>query len=843
MRKRKRDREVLRKLERVGKRVAKLVLSEREPYLEIPMRTLSNTIWDSERRMLILGPRKARRKFFDLNESRKFMQTLLMLSLIIKARREGDYPTIRDLYYMGKHTIEYRDHLGKLRREETWRDQRESNSVIQDIEVLTGLLREQMGIMHDTKGKIVGNIVVRSKGYLIDCSKMGSGAYAIPPNPDSLEIVKVNAKYVLVIEKDAIFERLNEEEFWRRENCILITGKGQPDRSTRRMVRRLWEEYGLPTYVLTDCDSVTPDEVVVVRDRVTKRVRIEPIGELARGLVNELLEKELIEVPWEVLAWDPATDRIEWRSVKYLYRHKVNREILRLRTRGRGTIRVTPDHSLFVWRNGKVEIMPAKNIKPGDYIVVSKKLPLLWNGPYQRLRLTEALNYLKTTKSGQQMVLVLRGGSEVKLGNENHNESKFVYPAESKRRVFNNIFVDEDFAYILGLFIAEGIVENNDIVWHLKAHKIDLVKRVKEIVARKFGLKVHVYDERRDEVRVVLNSSLLVYLMKCLGVKSGIKNKRVPSVIINSPPSVQLSFLRGLFDGNGRIDKGGNVVYCTSNRLLAKQVSLLLQSLGINPTVLVDGEKCIIRVPITWISSEIRESSTSVKPKSEKTKSMAFGIPKTSAVHELCTWVADNECTYYSPKCKSIDKHRLAEGMLNAENSPERLKRFVEGPSPLTFGDVNLIEVVEVRREEYTGDVYDFTVPGCESFVGGYGVVYHNSYGFYIYSVYKSGSISLSYESARLATPGAKFLGLSVSDIDRYKIPRNFIIKATDRDLKRARELLSYPWFSSKAWQRELKLFLKRKEKVEIEALSGHGFKFLSHRYIPEKLKRKEWIE
>ncbi|RLE88468.1 MAG: DNA topoisomerase VI, partial [Thermoprotei archaeon] len=117
-------------------------------------------------------------------------------------------------------------------------------------------------------------------------------------------------------------------------------------------------------------------------------------------------------------------------------------------------------------------------------------------------------------------------------------------------------------------------------------------------------------------------------------------------------------------------------------------------------------------------------------------------------------------------------------------------------------------------------------------------------YGFYIYSVYRSGSISLGYESERLATPGARFLGLTVTDIYEYKIPRNFIIKAKERDLKRAKELMNYPWFrQSKEWMRQLKLFLQRQEKVEIEALSGHGFKFLTERYIPEKLSSGKWIE
>lgn len=249
------EEEVIRRLEELGIKIAKQILSGEEPHLEIPVRTLANTIWDEARKILVLGPRTARRSFLDVGESKKFMQTVLMLSLILRARREGDYPTIRDLYYTGKHTIYYVDENGRKRSEETWDDQRESNAVIQDLEVALGLLREHMGIMHDAKGKIVGNLIVRSKGYEIDLSRMGSGAYAIPPNVDKLEILSVNAEYVLVVEKDAIFERLNEEEFWKKNRCILVTGKGQPDRSTRRMVRRLWEEFDLPVYVLTDADS------------------------------------------------------------------------------------------------------------------------------------------------------------------------------------------------------------------------------------------------------------------------------------------------------------------------------------------------------------------------------------------------------------------------------------------------------------------------------------------------------------------------------------------------------------------------------------------------------------
>ena len=838
------EEEVLKRLDELARRVLRQIKRGRPPYLTIPVRTLANTVWDPEAKILRLGPRVAKREFFDLGESKRFMQTLLMLSLIVKARREGDYPTIRDLYYTGKHTIEFVDERGRRRTEETWDTQDESNSVIQDIEVATGLLREHMGIMHDAKGKIVGNMIVRSKGYDIDLSRLGSGAYAIPPNVDKLEILKVEADYVLVVEKDAIFERLNEEEFWRKHNCILVTGKGQPDRSTRRMVRRLWEEFGLPVYVLTDCDSIVPEEVVVVRDARTKEVRIGPIGELAEEYVDGSTERELVRVPWEVPAWNPQTGRIEWRPVAYLYKHRVNRKILRIRTRGRGTVKVTPDHSLFVWRDGRIAVEPAKNIKPGDFILVCECLPRLWEGPYQKLCLVEALSALSGRRA-KRVILVRRDGSEVRLSEADtrNRDYAYAYPVESKRLVPNGIVVDEELAWLLGLFTAEGTLEDNDLVWHLGADEEHLAHRVRKIVQDKFGLEAHIYKDGNNGLRVVLRSALLRQLMAGTGLDRTSEERRIPEVILNSPQSVQLSFLKGLFDGDGHVDKWGSVVFATSSSILAKQLSLLLLSLGGNPTVVAGERIHVVRIPATSGPQGIRSALIDIVSSNRAPKSLLFGIPKSEAIHKLCVWLANHGYMRYSLKCKKVGKQELAMCLSRIEKLPEKFKPLVEGLRPLLFGDANLVEVMHVEWEDYEGDVYDLSVPGCESFIGGHGIVFHNSFGFYIYSVFKSGSISLSYESERLATPGARFIGVAVTDIDEYKIPRNYIIKATDRDIKRAKELMRYPWFKeSKAWMKQLELFIKRKEKVEIEALSGHGFKFLTHTYLPEKIEKKKWI-
>ncbi|AWR97822.1 DNA topoisomerase IV subunit A [Acidianus sulfidivorans JP7] len=222
--------------------------------LEIPKRALTNTIYDEKRKLLLLGENKIKRNFFDLNEAKRFMQTTLMGSIIYDALVNNEYPTIRDLYYRGKHSIVLKAPNGKSYEENTWDEQKESDSVIVDIEVLTSLLREDMLILSKEKGKVVGDMRLRSGNDIIDLSKMGHGAYSIEPTPDLIDIVDVKADFVLVVEKDAVFQQLHREGYWKKYNAILITSAGQPDRATRRFVRRLNEELKLPVYILTDAD-------------------------------------------------------------------------------------------------------------------------------------------------------------------------------------------------------------------------------------------------------------------------------------------------------------------------------------------------------------------------------------------------------------------------------------------------------------------------------------------------------------------------------------------------------------------------------------------------------------
>ncbi len=245
----------LKKIERTFSKLVKDILSGKAPTLVIRKRTLANTVFDAERGLLRIGNATLRRSFLNAGEAKKFMQTVLIASIIHEALKNDEYPTIRDLYYRGKHTIRFRDLVtSRVREENTWDEQKESDSVIRDLEVLIDMLREEMLILSKEKGKVVGDMRIKSGDDIIDLSKMGHGAYSIEPTPDFIEFKDVNAEFVLVIEKDAVFQQLHRAGFWKKYKALLITSAGQPDRATRRFVRRLSDELGLPIYILTDAD-------------------------------------------------------------------------------------------------------------------------------------------------------------------------------------------------------------------------------------------------------------------------------------------------------------------------------------------------------------------------------------------------------------------------------------------------------------------------------------------------------------------------------------------------------------------------------------------------------------
>ena len=246
-----RDKRTLGQLRNLADGVVTAANRSRDPYVDIPTRSLSNVKYSPRKRIIEMGKNTNRRQLFNLSQAKSYMQTMLVGSGCQRLIEQGKTLSIRGLYYMLKHQIEGT-------KENTFEEQGECDTVIEDTEVLLDSLREELHLYADKRGDMVGNITLIDSGDEIDCSRMGSGGYAIPsivePEVIQFDRKKTTAKFVLHVEKGTVWQRFNEDKFWQKHNCILTHGAGQPSRGVRRLLNRLHSELKLPIYCVLDND-------------------------------------------------------------------------------------------------------------------------------------------------------------------------------------------------------------------------------------------------------------------------------------------------------------------------------------------------------------------------------------------------------------------------------------------------------------------------------------------------------------------------------------------------------------------------------------------------------------
>ena len=235
------------KLKEVGNDLVKQINKGKGPVINLPVRALSNVSFDKKSKTLVLGRKMAQRIFFNVAHAKKFLQTMEVASVSKNLLKEGKHASLRDVFYMIKRTIPGT----KVNMVD---DQSESDSCIEDLELITDHSREKLNVTANKMGSVVGNVTILDRGDTIQWNKLGSGGYSIPSTVEEIEFKKVDAKYILYMEKAAVWERLNEDRFWEKNRCIIISSQGQTTRGIRRLLQRLYEEFKLPIYVLADWD-------------------------------------------------------------------------------------------------------------------------------------------------------------------------------------------------------------------------------------------------------------------------------------------------------------------------------------------------------------------------------------------------------------------------------------------------------------------------------------------------------------------------------------------------------------------------------------------------------------
>jgi DNA topoisomerase-6 subunit A len=246
----------------IGKKIYAEVERGRRPHISVPIRSLSNVTFSPRKGYFTIGTRKAKRTL-SYQTVKPFAQTVRLMAFAKHLIETDDFASKREVYYTSKGSSK-RSIAGDAGNAgwgpAGFNEQSESDAIMDDIEAMASVNREQLGfIPAEQNGSVAGSLVVididpaTGKKIEIDCTAFGRGSYSIPSRVEGLEF-RTNARFVLAVETAALFERLNGHAYWRKAECIVVAMGGVPTRANRRFVRMLSDACDIPVYIFTDGD-------------------------------------------------------------------------------------------------------------------------------------------------------------------------------------------------------------------------------------------------------------------------------------------------------------------------------------------------------------------------------------------------------------------------------------------------------------------------------------------------------------------------------------------------------------------------------------------------------------
>jgi radical SAM superfamily enzyme YgiQ (UPF0313 family) len=624
--------------------------------------------------------------------------------------------------------------------------------------------------------------------------------YNTPPRPlvadlDSIPFVsKAYKKFLNVFDYRYALARYPMVQIWTSRGCpARCTFCQYPqtftmhlfrERSPKNVVDEM--EYiieNLPAVkeIFFEDDSLPYDEKILIFDG--KHVKMEMIGKIVDEAIKlskkakNIFGREFTkENPKKlcVVSFDPRTLKTNVYPISGFIRHKTKKKIYRIKlTEGR-EVRVSQDHSIFIYKNGRIMAAKVSDLKEGDFIAVPKRINLpeidlkeinlveefLEKLPDEYLKkiyikgnISELVsNYHETIKSVMKNLgykypcskrikslnLLIVKNLPFEFCSKENIEKYQIYLAtrNKKERIKPIIHVDEKFLWLLGAVVGDGSVSENEktSIITLSLGDMGLNKKGYEIFKEYFGIsgKIRV-DKRYGNSTLYISNKILRYLFaEIFEIKSPARNKKFPCFVFTLPKEKKISFLKGFFDAEGMKDKTRNdVCFVTSSEALANDFMYLLLSLGEKPVCWLRKhqrnekkyQNYILRVSVPAI--EYIGTQTSYNNK----RYLPFGDVMSSIDRELHVLSPSSRHNYlnlgYSPTYSTMS--RFIESVDLENDYIDVIKKFLE--SDITFEKIREIKEISFD-EEY---VYDIEVhpnnQEVDNFVGGFGGVFlHNTF-------------------------------------------------------------------------------------------------------------------
>lgn len=315
-----------------------------------------------------------------------------------------------------------------------------------------------------------------------------------------------------------------------------------------------------------------------------------------------------------------------------------------------------------------------------------------------------------------------------------------------------SLTVDESLAWLMGILTAEGSINNRHVIY-LKSTDEGCVNRVRGLLAAllperhiKIRENEAYYDDRGWDCKAAFSTSCCHVRLReelvTLGLECQVAaGKKIPWSILRSPRNIVLSYLSGLFDGDGSAflwtDRGVighlGIAYYSVSEQLCREVQALLMKLGLFSTI--QSRKSKISKNLQWIvrlngADAHKLGKLLIVPRWEGI--LALARPPYDRTASGVVW----------------DKSRKKwKAEVRVNRRPKYLGRFVTAEEARACVEANrparTLRVRSVKKLPEKQVLYDFYLPRTHCFVGG-GFGQHNSIPPDIYETVVAGFAAVS---------------------------------------------------------------------------------------------------
>lgn len=476
-----------------------------------------------------------------------------------------------------------------------------------------------------------------------------------------------------------------------------------------------------------------------------------------------------------VLSMD-KNGRIEFKKVLKVMRHYVRKPLYEIILASGRKIKVTGDHSLFALSsNLKIEPIKVSNLRVGDRIAVPRKIKL--DESIREINLLERLQNTKNlfvggepikefleSKEGRKFLIEkipthlrskrrfyrLKGMLPLDLFKILNKEKNFdlnklvIFKSPGKTRLPVILKLEKDIAFFFGCWLGDGCYDKNSII--ITMSDKEFVNRLKEF-CNKYGLSL---KRHSDKFSFMINSSLLKTIMVSLGFVGDSFNKRVPEFIFGMPKELKAEFLKGFFSAEGWVKKYEVSVVSYSEDLIKDIQTLLLDfeiifraknykdKLG---KKYYEGRISSIKFlksfydKIGFIQKYKNKKLESIITKNLKDVSDTIPLPK-HVYKELGYIFGKNlamrhfslKSWYSRYKNSDIGREYLKKILQDNKENIEKITNPLDGKALINLveNDIFWDEIIEIKKEDYEGYVYDLSVYENENFVCN-NIIAHNT--------------------------------------------------------------------------------------------------------------------